>query len=262
MASLNPIISLLTDFGQSDGYIGAMQGVILKICPSATITHVSHDIPPQDIQAGAFVLYQSFGYYPPYAVHCVVVDPGVGGERRAIAVRTSHGVLVGPDNGVFSLALSMTTVVEAVELTNPRYQLPFASTTFHGRDIFAPAAAHLAASVPLTELGEPVTDLKQMDFGKGLKTGQCRVIHIDHFGNIVLDITAKDINDPEQVSFKVGDKVISSLSRTFADVPEGELLAYVGSTRDHVEIAVRNGSAARTLELRQGDVVQLNIKAI
>lgn len=253
-----PIITLTTDFGQSDGYVGAMQGVILNICPEATVATISHHIPPQNIQAAAFVLYQIFNYYPPYAIHCVVVDPGVGSRRRAVAVKTGHGIFVGPDNGVFSMVLGASPAQESALLSNPHYQLPTVSRTFHGRDMFAPAAAHLAAGVPLNQLGEPVTDLIHTHFGAGLQKGECRIIHIDHFGNLILDITANDIGNPEQITFKVGQKTIKSLSRTFADVADGELVAYVGSTHNHIEIAVRNGNAAKALDLQLGHVVQVS----
>jgi hypothetical protein len=257
MSAHHPIITLTTDFGQSDGYVGAMQGVILSICPQATLITISHHIPPQNIHSAAFVLYQAFGAYPPHTIHCVVVDPGVGSHRRAVAVRTAYGVFVGPDNGVFSWVLGATDVLEAVTLTNPAYQLPQASATFHGRDIFAPACAHLAAGVPLREFGPPVSNLQRLEFGAGLKKGQSRIIHIDHFGNLFLDMTAQQIDDPHTVTFKIGDAVIQSISRTFADVSEGEPLAYIGSTRDHVEIAIRNGNAAQALDAQLNDVVQV-----
>ncbi|MCB0195841.1 MAG: SAM-dependent chlorinase/fluorinase [Anaerolineae bacterium] len=258
-ASLNPIITLTTDFGQSDGYVGAMQGVILTICPSAKITHLTHNIPPQNIRVGAFVLYQTFSFYPSHTVHCVVIDPGVGSERRAIAVQTREGIFVGPDNGVLSLALAETTIRKAVVLTNPTFQVANVSDTFHGRDIFSPAAAHLAKGVPIDALGDPITDLVQLDFRTTLDAGQARIIHVDHFGNLVLDLRAQDIDDPAAATFTVGSTVITSLSRTFADVEEGELLAYTGSTRNHIEIAVRNGNAAQALDLQQGDVVQVSL---
>ncbi len=259
MTKTIPIISLTTDFGRSDGYVGTMEGVIYGICPDARIAHLSHQIPAQDIGAGAFVLYQSFGYFPAHTVHCVVVDPGVGSERRAVAVQTDQGLFVAPDNGVLSLVLQVAPARQAVALTNPAYQLPRLSSTFHGRDLFSPAAAHLAAGVPLTELGPAVTDLARLELLSPPGPGQSRVIHVDHFGNLVLNITAAHITNPAAFRVSAGDAVIGPLRRTFAEVAEGELLAYIGSSRDHVEIAVRNGSAARRLGLRPGNVVAVEV---
>ncbi|MFN8457552.1 MAG: SAM-dependent chlorinase/fluorinase [Anaerolineae bacterium] len=265
--SARPIITLTTDFGQQDGYVGAMCGVILGICPETVLAHISHDIPPQDIHAAAFVLYQAFSYYPPHTIHCVVVDPGVGSHRRAIAVRTSHGIFVGPDNGLFSLVLSAepVNVLEAVTLTNHDYQLPMVSSTFHGRDIFAPAAAHLAAGVPLSKLGPRAINLVRLELTAKVSPQssqpylEAQIIHIDHFGNLFLNLTQHDIVDSELVTFTIGGQVITSLSSTFADVEEGHLLAYTGSTRDHIEIAIRNGNAAQTLGLRVGDVIKVEL---
>lgn len=253
----HPIISLTTDFGRSDGYVGTMEGVILGICPEARLTHLSHAIPPQNIQAGAFVLYQSCSYYPPHTVHCVVVDPGVGSERRAVAVRTSQGTFVAPDNGVLSLVLNTTPVEAAVILENPRYRLAHTSATFHGRDIFAPAAAHLAAGVPLLELGPAIENLVRLEMLSPPGSGLARVLHVDHFGNIVLSLTAADVPDPAKLVVTAGGRPIKPLRRTFAEVAEGELLLYVGSSRNHIEIAIRNGNAAQALDLRQGDVVRV-----
>jgi len=260
----SPIITLTTDFGQHDGYVGAMQGVILSICPGARVVTLSHEIPPQDVHAAAFVLYQAFSYYPPYTVHCVVVDPGVGSKRRAVAVRTNQGIFVGPDNGVFSLVMKADgiNIMEAVTLTNPDYQLPAVSATFHGRDIFAPTAAHIARGVALAGFGPSAINLVRLDYRTG-RTGagqpdESRIIHIDHFGNLILDISARDIEDPEQVRFEIDDQVIHSLSYTFADVPDQHLVAYVGSTQNHIEIAVRNGSAAHKLGVKLGDVVKVS----
>jgi hypothetical protein len=255
-----PIVTLTTDFGQQDGYVGALQGVILSICPTATPVAICHEIPPQDIQAAAFVLYQAFSYYPTHTIHCVVVDPGVGSQRRAIAVRTSHGIFVGPDNGVFSLVFRAepVNVLEAVVLTNPEYQLPAASSTFHGRDIFAPAAAYLANGIPLSRLGPRAINLVHLE--TGLKTsksqnGECQIIHIDRFGNLILSLTRHDIGDADKILFKVNEQTIFSLSTTYADVDEGQALAYIGSTRDHLEIAIRNGNAAKQFGVRVGDLV-------
>jgi S-adenosyl-L-methionine hydrolase (adenosine-forming) len=260
MSETRPIITLTTDFAEKDGYVGALRGVILSICPQAILVDLSHEIPPQDVRAAAFVLYQVFSYYPPHTVHCVVVDPGVGSKRRAIAARTDRGTFVCPDNGVlgFMLAAGQVNVLEAVTLTNPAYQLSTISATFHGRDIFAPAAAYIADGIPLHRFGPSAINLVRLDFELKPKNGVCRVVHIDRFGNLILSVMAQDIINPERVTFIVGDQAIESLSRTFADVPEGQLLAYVGSLYGHIEIAQRNGSAAQKLGVKVGDAVKIN----
>jgi hypothetical protein len=233
-----------------------MQGVILDICPTATTVTISHEIPPQDVETAGFVLYQIYKYYPARTVHCVVVDPGVGTNRRAVAVRTDHGTFVGPDNGLFSLVLQAVEVLEAVTLTNPDYQLPVVSTTFHGRDIFAPAAAHIANGIPLSKIGPPAPDLIQQP-AQTTNPGQSRIIHIDHFGNLVLDITAQEVDRPDRLTFELGGERITGLRQTFGEVEEGELVAYIGSTHNHIEIGMRNGNAAQTLDVRRHDVVSV-----
>jgi S-adenosylmethionine hydrolase len=251
------IITLTTDFGLSDGYIGAMRGVILSISPGTTLVDLSHEIPAQDVRAGAFVLYQAVPYFPPDTIHLAVVDPGVGGQRRALAVRTSAGVFVAPDNGMLSYVLATANVHAAVSLTNPDYQRPQVSGTFHGRDIFAPAAAHLANGVPLAELGPRAINLVRWPLPRPEHRpgGEilAQVIHVDHFGNIVLDVTASDVQG--EMTFKLGRHEIEGISHTFSDVAPGQPVAYVGSSRDHVEIAIRDGDAAREIGLGIGDQV-------
>jgi S-adenosylmethionine hydrolase len=252
-----PIITLTTDFGLADGYVGTMQGVILSIAPETRLVDLSHQVPAQDVRAGAFVLYQAVLFFPPETIHVVVVDPGVGSQRRALSVRTSQGTFVAPDNGVLSYVLNKADVYEAVSLTNPAYQLPHVSTTFHGRDIFAPAAAHLATGVPLEELGPRAINLVRLPVPKPEATPDgdlvAHVMHVDRFGNLILDATSDDVD--EESTLELGERRIEGLSRTFADVAHGELLAYVGSSRDHVEVAVREGNAARELGVAAGDDV-------
>lgn len=252
-----PIITLTTDFGLTDGYVGTMRGVILSIAPEATLVDLSHQIPAQDLWAGAFVLYQAVPFFPPEAIHAVVIDPGVGSERRALAVRTSQGIFVAPDNGVLSYVLATAHQHEAISLTNPAYQMPRVSTTFHGRDIFAPAAAHLANGVPLEELGPRAINLVRLPTPESKATAEgdlfAHVIHIDHFGNLILNVTAADVD--EDVILELGGHTIEGLSRTFADVAHGQPLAYVGSSRDHVEIALREGNAAREIGINVGDQI-------
>ncbi|GAB4532256.1 MAG: SAM-dependent chlorinase/fluorinase [Anaerolineae bacterium] len=252
-----PIITLTTDFGLADGYVGTMQGVILGIAPQVTLVDLSHQIPAQDVRAGAFVIYQAVPYFPSETIHVVVVDPGVGSQRRALAVRTNQGTFVAPDNGVLSYVLASGEVQEAVSLTNPAYQLPQVSTTFHGRDIFSPAAAHLANGVPLEKLGPRAINLVRLPMPRPQPTPQgdliAHVMHIDRFGNLILDAVDGDVD--VRSSFELGGRQIKGLSQTFADVATGELLAYIGSSRDHVEIAVREGNAAQTMGLSVGDEV-------
>jgi S-adenosylmethionine hydrolase len=252
-----PIITLTTDFGLTDGYVGTMQGVILSIAPGATLVDLSHQVPAQDIRAGAFVLYQAAPFFPPETIHVAVVDPGVGSQRRAIAVRTSHGTFVAPDNGVLSYVLASAGDHTAVSLANPAYQLPRVSSTFHGRDIFAPTAAHLANGVALAELGPSAVGLVRLPMPRPEMSADgdliAHVLHVDHFGNLILDVTAGDLAG--EVAFELAGHKIPTLSRTFADVDPGQLVAYVGSSRDHVEIAVREGDAARHMGLRVGDPI-------
>jgi hypothetical protein len=254
-----PIITLTTDFGLADGYVGSMQGVILSIAPGARLVNLSHQVPAQDVRAGAFVLYQAVPFFPRDTIHVAVVDPGVGSQRRALAVRTAEGIFVAPDNGVLSYVLKGAGVREAVSLTNPDYQLPDVSATFHGRDIFAPAAAYLAAGVPLSELGPRAINLVRLAMPQPQYTSEgeliAHVMHVDHFGNLVLDLTGAELSDRE--TFELAGRRVAGLSRTFADVAPGQPVVYVGSSRDHVEVAIRDGNAARELGLSAGDPVRV-----
>jgi S-adenosylmethionine hydrolase len=234
-----------------------MRGVILSIAPEATLVDLSHQIPAQDLWTGAFVVYQAVPFFPAEAIHAVVIDPGVGSERRALAVRTSLGIFVAPDNGVLSHVLATADLYEAISLTNPAYQMPPVSATFHGRDIFAPAAAHLANGVPLEELGPRAINLVRLPVTESTATPEgdlfAHVMHIDRFGNLILDVTAVDVD--EAAILELGGHTIEGLSRTFADAARGQLLAYVGSSRDHVEIALREGNAAREIGVNVGDQI-------
>lgn len=245
-----PIITLLTDFGRRDHYVATMKGVMLTICPPAELVDISHDIRPQAIPQAAYLLSSAAPFFPPGTVHLAVIDPGVGTERRAVAVRTPRACYVGPDNGVFSLVLEQEPVQWAVHLNNPEYHLAEISATFHGRDIFAPVAAHLACGQAPGQMGEPLApaDLHREEILQTHEPGagpwQAYVLHIDHFGNL---ITSFRVPDPAAaLSLTVSGEQIDQLSRTFADVAPGELVAYVGSS-GLLEIAVRQGNAAETL---------------
>ena len=260
-----PIITLTTDFGQADGYVGAMKGAILGICPQATLVDVSHEIRPQAVRQAAYILGKTMPYFPPNAVHLVVVDPGVGSARRPIAVQTARSIYVAPDNGVLGWALAHDPASSAVHLTEARFRLPEISATFHGRDIFAPAAAHLACGTDPREMGEmiplagladlPALEPELQEDG----SWQGEILNVDHFGNLVSSfrLPAADAQyavPNSQFCVTVGKGRIGSLSRTFADVEAGELVAYVGSD-GYLEIAVRNGNAAARLDVDAGDPI-------
>lgn len=252
-----PVLTLTTDFGQKDGFVGAMKGVILSICPDAALVDISHEIRPQAVLQAAYVLSSAVAYYPPGAVHLVVVDPGVGSERRPIAVQTARAAYVAPDNGVLSLALAQDPARRAVSLTDPEYRLSSVSATFHGRDIFAPAAAHLACGVPLEEMGEalPISALIELPIPvpEPHPGGwRCAVLHVDRFGNLITNFRPQSQKRGLRVS--AGTRRIERLSRTFSDVAPGELVAYEGSG-GYLEIAVREASAARALCLDVGDTI-------
>lgn len=282
------IVTLTTDFGLADGYAGVMHGVIQVICPGVAVIDLSHQVSPQDVRGAAYLLYAAYSYFPADTVHCVVVDPGVGTSRRAIAVETPRGRFVAPDNGVLSYVLAREPVTAAVNLTNPRYHLAFVSRTFHGRDLFAPVAAHLACGVPLTNLGEPVARLVAFPVpGISVRPGGAlsgQVIHVDRFGNLITSIgqllwrgddllaqpafsTSGDEDGALwsspflaiEARVRVGGRCIEGIRPTYGDAPAGGLLALVGSV-GHLEIAVAGGSAAQTLGTGVGGEVILEAK--
>lgn len=278
-----PVITLLTDFGTEDEYVGVMKGVILSVAPEVRLVDLSHRVPPQDVRRAAFLLSNAVPYFPPDTVHLAVVDPGVGTERRPLAVRTPVGTFVGPDNGLFSWVLAEVAGWAAVEIREPAYRLPRVSSTFHGRDIFAPAAAHLAAGLPLERLGPRVTDpvqlpLPRLEIGAGVLEGE--VLYADRFGNLVTSIgrfrwEGSDLHlapafrpaSGEVTVGAAGARValagaeLRGIRRTYGDVPVGELLALVGSS-GFLEIAVHRGSAAAALSATPGTPVTVWVSGV
>ncbi|MCJ7622947.1 MAG: SAM-dependent chlorinase/fluorinase [Anaerolineaceae bacterium] len=227
-----PIITLTTDFGMREGYHAVMKGVIYGIIPDVKIVDISHDIHPQDIHEAAFILEINVFYFPAKTVHVVVVDPGVGTERRPIAVQIGSQLFVAPDNGVLTRVLMCAErenwPVQCVYIDKPEYWLEDISTTFHGRDIFAPTGAHLAAGVPLEAIGTPIKDLIRLEMHPPKRTKVSlvgEVIHIDHFGNAITNIRAHDIAHLGDVSISLCGQRITGLSRTFGDAAHGTLLA-------------------------------------
>jgi S-adenosylmethionine hydrolase len=282
MKERRPVITLLTDFGEADAFVGIMKGVLLEIAPQAQLVDLSHLISPQDVKQGAYILMTATPYFPKGTVHLVVVDPGVGSERRPIAVESSSAYFIAPDNGVLSNVLAQEDSYKVVELVNPEYRLPDPSSTFHGRDIFSPAAAHLAAGVPFSDLG-PVVEKPILLDPPHLKFGsneiEAEVLNVDHFGNLrtsILILAWEDeatlilhplfgqkLESLPGLSFTaakaqvvVGEHMIDGISATFSDVQVGQPLAYVGS-EGGLEIAINQGSAARELNVKPGDTVSL-----
>ena len=259
------IITLTTDFGTQDHYVAAMKGVILGIAPEANIVDVTHDIPPQDVTAGALCLEAASETFPKGTIHVAVIDPGVGTDRHAVAIATEHGTYVGPDNGLLTLAAERYAPWRAVRLTNARYHRRPTSHTFHGRDVFAPAAAHLAAGTPLADLGEPHGELVRLDLPKPTSDGTTltgHVIHIDHFGNLITNVTGQDVTQtwpglhPHQITVTAEGLHVNTISDTYSRVGVGQTVAYLGSS-DRLEIAVRNGNAACTTGIARSAAIKL-----
>jgi S-adenosylmethionine hydrolase len=256
-------ITLLTDFGLRDGYVGVMRGVIWGIAPDAQIADISHDIAPQNVLEGALALGRTAHFFPPGTVHVAVVDPGVGTHRRPIAVHLGQYYYVLPDNGLISVVLEQAhkagQPAEFVHLDNTRYWLPRVSNVFHGRDIFSPTAAHLANGVPFSGLGTKINDPVLIEIPHPQRSAngwRGQVIEIDRFGNLCTDITRTELAGIEQPLVHVSGKQLHGLARTFGDRPPGDLIALIG-THDDLIISVVNGSAARMLGARVGDAVEI-----
>jgi len=258
-------IAILTDFGYRDHYVGAMKGAIASIAPGAPVIDITHGVPAQSIAAGAIALAQCWRFFPPRTVFLVVVDPGVGTARLAVAVQTRAGArFVGPDNGVLSLALEEAGLSRAVELRAPRYRLARVSATFHGRDIFAPAAAHLWRGVKLDALGPPVrgglTHLELAEPREGLEELRGEVLYVDGFGNLVTNIERDALARFEArfpgmpLSVRIAKSAPMRILEAYGDAREGVPLATFGSF-DLLEIAVRDGSAARRFGAGAGAIV-------
>jgi len=253
-----PAVTLLTDFGAEDTFVGVVKGVILTIAPGIPVVDLTNVSPRHDIASAAFHLAAAMRFFPQGTVHLVVVDPGVGGERRAVAVETGTAFYVAPDNGVLTFALQQDPPKCAVHLTRPEYRLSRVSATFHGRDVFAPAAAYLAKGVPIRNMGAVIDDLVTIPMprptvdNEGVIRGH--VQHIDHFGNCITDIPADLIGEPRATILEAGDHVINGMSPSYSAVAPGMALALIGSS-GYLEIAVREGSAAESLGLQRGNPV-------
>jgi hypothetical protein len=256
------VITLLTDFGLEDGYVAAMKGVVATIAPEARLVDVSHLVPPQDVVSGRFRLLTVAPYFPPGTIHLAVVDPGVGTSRRAVAIRSASGsYFVGPDNGLLLGALESDPAAAAVELSESRFwRTPSPSATFHGRDVFAPVAAHLALGVSLGELGAPIPPetLVRLELGRwntipGGAEGAVQAV--DRFGNLISSIPASALAGHASWKASIRGRTVAG-HRTYGEVPSGEPLALVGS-HGFVELAVRDGDAKSALRAGIGDPMQV-----
>jgi S-adenosylmethionine hydrolase len=235
------VVALLTDFGHRDPYVGVMKGVILGICPGARIVDLCHEIPSQDIPAAARVLAANAGYFPEGTVFVAIVDPGVGSDRAAVAARSGDRFFVGPDNGIFG----MLDVERAVEVRNRAVMLQPVSRTFHGRDVFAPAAAHLARGVKLDYLGPKIERLRGLTLPepRATRAGTVgEIVWVDRFGNLITNIPADRFK--EGAAVRLGRRWVGKVVKTYASVKPGQLAAVVGSSGT-LEIAVRDGDAQR-----------------
>ena len=270
---MSAIITLTTDFGLADAYVAAMKGVMLRLNPEAKLVDICHSIKPQNISQAAFILSTAYQFFPERTIHLVVVDPGVGTERRAIILRTPLADFVAPDNGVLNYVIrqfpagplhvsrrqiELAPELQAVAITKPEFWLSPVSATFHGRDIFAPVAARLSLGFPPEDFGETITSLAvlpmpSLDQETDTLTGY--VIHIDNFGNLITNIRRTDLpQEHPSVVIEVGNKRISGLSRTYAE-SEG-LLAIIGSS-GYLEIALKNGNARAFLGAEAGSEVKI-----
>jgi S-adenosyl-L-methionine hydrolase (adenosine-forming) len=254
------IITLLTDFGTHDYFVGAMKGVILSRNPAASIVDITHEIPPQDIRAAAFNLLACYRNFPAGTIHVAVVDPGVGSERRAVLIECAHQFFVGPDNGLFSWICEREGGFSARQLTNEKFFRAPVSVTFHGRDVFAPVAAALSLGVAPEEFGEPLSGIEQLDSltPKFIEnTIEGRIIHIDRFGNCVTNVTAENLCAQGVSSswiIKLNGREINSFRRFFSEARNGELFCLKGSA-GFLELSARNASAAQLLGITTGDAL-------
>jgi S-adenosylmethionine hydrolase len=259
MLSLMSIVTLTTDFGLSDWFAGTMKGVILGRCPDTTIVDITHDVPRGDIRSGAFALWASCRHLPKGTVHLAVVDPGVGSRRPALAVKTARCFFVGPDNGVLSWALAVEKIEAAHRIENQALMLQPVSATFHGRDVFAPIAAHLACGGGIEEAGPAVSDFERLEWPEPRQTRDGwlgEVLYVDQFGNAITNLEAPTGARERSTELVTHRGARCPLEAFYESVPAGQPLALIGSA-DLIEVAVNGGSAAAQLGLTPGTEIRL-----
>ena len=253
------IITLTTDFGLADGYVASMKGVILSIVPDGRIVDITHDIDPQSVQQAAIVLATAAGFFPGGTIHVAVVDPGVGTERALLAVKAGGQIFLAPDNGLLGVVFERYPMPEVRRISNQSLFMPRVSRTFHGRDILAPVAAHLARGVPFEEVGPKMKDYDRGNFPHAtVRVNQVegQIVYRDRFGNLMTNISESDLQtfDPATLQVRAGYTGIRGLSGAYSDVEKGELLCLIGSA-GYLEIALREGSAADKLRFPLGTEV-------
>ncbi len=255
------IITLLTDFGTADPFVGIMKGVIFGISSHVELVDLCHGVSPHDVLEAAFLLHTSYRYFPPGTIHVVVVDPGVGGERRPLLAEGTHGYYLAPDNGVLSYLYASGEIKRVLAITNPEYFLHPVSRTFHGRDIFAPVAAHLSRIGSVDPFGEEVTDYVKVDLPAVEKRGTDLVIgsvlHVDRFGNLITNIPEEEMAAlPGPWRVKIKRRTIQGLASSYDSTPPGVAGAIIGSA-GYLEVFINRGSAAKVLRVRRGAVVRV-----
>ncbi len=254
------MITLTSDFGLKDPYVGEMKGVILTINPNANIIDITHEVEKFNIRMGAFMLASAAPYFPKGTVHLAVVDPGVGTERRAILVQTKQAVFVGPDNGVLMLAAQTQDIEHIYQITNPKFMLTPVSSTFHGRDVFAPAAAHLDIGVNISVFGPEISDTVKPEFTilqprNGSLIGE--VLHVDSFGNIVTNIPQKEITQAKKINVKLQNLSLNiNFGKTYNQANPKEVIALIGS-HGFLEIALNQASASERFNVKTGDKIEV-----
>jgi len=262
------IITLLTDYGINDEYVGVMKGVILSVNPSATIIDISHHIDPQDLVQAAYLIKSTYKYFPKGTVHVIVVDPGVGSDRAIVALEMRGHIFIVPDNGVSTLLMEEAEVDSIIRLDNPSYFLESVSQTFQGRDIFAPVAAHISRGVEINKLGKPIDqrDLVRLSIQKPFISDKGEligtVVSIDRFGNLITNIELSSLekfcekSKEKELKVWIGESKITGLSKSYESVNSQSPLVIIGS-RGFLEIAVNCGSARRHFMAAKGDTVRI-----
>ena len=258
-----PLILLLTDFGLQDSYVAQMKGVMHEINPNAKVVDITHDIIPQNIRQAAFVLHTCYEYFPEGSIFVLVVDPGVGSQRKPVLVNARSKFFITPDNGLLSFTLDNNESYDAVIIENDQYMNKNVSNTFHGRDVFAPAAAHLSAGNEMNDFGTKIDckNLKripEMQFEKLSGQRYCaEIMHIDHYGNAITSIHKDQYSAKKRISIQIKNLLIETISKTFSDKRPKEILAYTGSS-NYLEIAVREGNFAEMYNISPGEKIIIN----